>query len=131
MLINSTNATQINPKDIYLHDDLFVGFHFIRDSCEAVILCSDDKHSYEITFHDVIGLEMSSCDFWGPGPNIDCFWFVSKSERMLIPKLQEEYEKYATPDDLPIDNETFIEAVLSLCSGDRIRIACKMIQIGK
>ena len=131
MLIDVTNAERINSKDVHLHDDLFLSFRFIRDSCEAVILCSDYKQNYEICFHDVIGVEMTSCDFWGPGPNVDCFYFVNENERVLVPKLQEEYEKYAEPYDLPFDNESYIETVLSLISGDRIRIACKTIQIGK
>jgi hypothetical protein len=131
VLIDTTNAERINSKDVHLHDDLFLSFRFIRDSCEAVILCSDYKHIYEISFHDVIGVEMTSCDFWGPGPNVDCFYYISEKERILIPKLQEEYEKYAEPDDLPFDNASYIETVLSLISGDRIRIACKTVQIGK
>ena len=131
MLIDTVNAANINTKNIYLHDDLFVAFRFNRDSCEAIMLCSDYKHNYEIEFHDVIGIEMTSCDFWGPGPNIDCFSVVNQNECVLVPKLQEEYEKYSAPDDLPFDSKRYIETVLSLCSGDRIRIASKTVRIGK
>ena len=131
MLIDTANAAQINAKDIYLHDDLFIAFRFNRDSCEVNILCSDYKHNYEIVFCEVIGLEMTSCDFWGPGPNIDCFYVVNENECVLIPKLQEEYEKYSTPEELPFDRKRYVETVLSLCSGDHIRIASKTVRIGK
>lgn len=130
MVFDKSNAQRINSKEVYLHDDLFIEFRFERASNKAILLCLNRENgSYVITFHDVIGIEMTSCDFWGPSPHIDTFVFVDSRKQVLISKLQEEYRKYSTPDDLSFDSKYYIETVLYLISGDHFRVACKTIQI--
>ena len=130
MIFSKTNAWKNNTRDVYLHDDVFIGFRFDRAAYKAVLLCSNQtKGDYEVSFCGVIGIEMTSCDFWGPSPHIDTFRNVETNEQVLIPKLKEEYVQYSTPNDLPFINDSYIETVLSLISGDHFRIACKTIQI--
>ena len=130
MIFDTTNADRIYSKETYLHDDMFHNLTFDRETCKLVVQCfSDEKGFYEIIFHDVIGFEMSSCDYWGPSPHISCFYAVDDNKCILIPKLQREQKKYFTPNDTPIDNKHYIEVELELISGDCLRVACKTVQI--
>lgn len=130
MIFNTSNAQQINSNDVYLHDDLFVGLNFERESFKAAFICFNHKSGeYTVTFSDVIGLELTACEFWGAGSNIFDFEYIDPTERVLIPKLHEEYKKYTKPGWPLIDNENYIETLLTLSSGDQYRVACKTVQI--
>ncbi len=131
MIFDKTNARLINTKEVYLHDDSFVEFRFDRISYKAILcLYSYKKHCYEITFHGVIGIEMTSCDFWGPSPHVLDFEFIETNNRILIPRLIAEEKKFPFPGSTPISNENYIETVLTFTSGDHFRIACESIEIG-
>ncbi|MBQ1371746.1 MAG: hypothetical protein IIY70_02325, partial [Oscillospiraceae bacterium] len=116
-------------KEVYLHDDLFRELKFERGAYKLIAQCfSYAKGSYEVIFRDVVGFEMTSCDFWGPSLRISCFYSVDVEQQTLIPKLQKENEKYVTPDNALIDNRHYIEVELELISGDCLRVACKTVQ---
>lgn len=130
MIIDKTNAQKINPTEIYLHDDVFIGVRFDRAACRAIAFCSGKKKgNYEVSFFNVLSIEMTSCDFWGPSPYIDCINIVKESEQIMIPKIQKNFERYSMPDDPTFDIENYIEIILSFVSGDYLRVVCKSIQI--
>lgn len=130
MVFDHTNARQISAREFSLHDDVLTEFRFDRAAYRATLLISSrEKGNYKAFFHDVIGFEMTSCDFWGPSPHILDFEYVEATARILIPKLRKENEKSSIPRRNPIDDEHYIETVLTFSSGDLLRIACKTIQI--
>lgn len=46
-----------------------------------------NKKRRSIVFLNVIGFEMTSCDFWGSSPHILDFEYVEPKDHTLIPKL--------------------------------------------
>lgn len=68
MEINSLNGQVINSRDVYIHDDIFERMIFHRD--KKILHLSLAKiwpveYKYSIDFFQVIGFEMTSCNFWG------------------------------------------------------------------
>lgn len=130
MIINESNGTIINTKNVYLHDDNLLLFGFERN--EKKIQLKLEKYSsripYVITFRDVIGFEMSSCDFWGASECVLDFEYVEPCVRTIIPKLERKWgsvpcclEKFKYND--------YIEILFTFGSGDELRIASKTIEI--
>ena len=129
MIINASNGQVINSRDVYLHDDILENMTFRRD--EKILHLSLAKtwpveYEYSIDFSQVIGFEMTACDFWGADLRILDFEYVSKGT--LISKLflqrKEDYSHCTLKE--PMD---YIETVLTFVSGDTLRIACEEVII--
>lgn len=68
MIIDVNNGKIINSKEVYLHDDFLddMRFNFLEKKLHlSVLYFKDRSYRYSVDFLDVIGFEMSSCDFWG------------------------------------------------------------------
>lgn len=129
MTIDSSNGQIINSRDVYIHDCIFGNMIFRRD--EKSLLLSLTKSwpvecKYSIIYFQVIGFEMTSCDFWGADSRVLDFEYVPNG--ILIPKLfsqrKEEYSNCSLK-----EQQDYIETVLTFISGDTLRIACEKIII--
>ncbi len=133
MIIDIKNVELINSKSIHLHDDCLIEFKFLREDKEIRLSClrinENCKKKYIITFDQVIGFEMSSCDFWGASPRILDFEYVESEETTLISRLFKEKndnDYQGTSLKSPSD---YIESLITFVSGDRLRIASEKINI--
>lgn len=133
MIINASNGKIINSKEVYIHDDILEELCFNRAEKKLHLLilkdCKFDDERFSIDFLNVIGFEMTSCDFWGISPHILDFEYVEKNDNTIIPKLfkikdTNDYE-YSTLKD----REIYFETVITFTSGDKLRIACEKIII--
>ena len=125
MEINSLNGQIINSRDVYIHDDIFESMIFHRDKKSLHLSLAKIwpvEYKYSIDFFQVIGFEMTSCDFWGADSRILDFEYVSNG--ILIPKLFSKKE-YSTC--LLKEQKNYIETVMTFISGDTLRVACEQI----
>lgn len=133
MIINNSNKDKANA-DLSVHDSIFENFIYEEES--SVLKISFQQYLFEameyipseISFHEVIGLEMTDCNFWGMRQGImDCICFLPKDECELIPKLKEKFERENSNERLCrlYNNDDFIEAEIDFVSGDKITIVCK------
>ena len=131
MIINKENYQILDTKEVNLHDDTLSSIFFDRNRKQLKVKCtkaSKQHQEYIIYFDNVIGFQISACDFLGASECILDFQSVSHENAILIPNLIEEWQK--TPDFIPEpDYDDFIEVLFTLTSGDRLRIACESIEI--
>jgi len=132
MKINELNGNVLNTKDVYIHDDVLVFLNFNRNEKMLKLHLSKYNSSaeYTIEFANVIGFTMTSCDFWGASECVLDFEYVDKSERVIIPKLEEEWLKNPNLTNGCL-YDGYIETLLTFSSGDKLRIACESIEIKK
>lgn len=132
MIINELNGEVINTRDVYIHDDILLELKFDRIKRNLTLNFQNyaNDFTYVIEFLNVIGFEMTSCDFWGASECALGFEYVPKDERVLVPKLQEEWTNLPNSLDIP-SYEDSIETLLTFGSGDRLRIACETINFLK
>ena len=107
MIINNRNIHEAN--DISLHDAYFESFVFDRayNRLETVVKPEwpfaiqtdfNDNVSIEytklrrirITCTDVIGTEISNCEYWGASPHIFSMSIISGGESLLVQRLFED-----------------------------------------
>ena len=128
MIITVDNANTINTPSVCLHDSVFEDFHFNRDKKELYLklLKEDFKSPFTIIFYNVVGFEMTSCDFWGASPHVLDFEYVTPQHSVIIPKAMEECRKY----NLPLfQDKSFFETIITFTSGDTLSVACERILI--
>jgi len=131
MIIDKINKDIINTKDVYIHDDIFLDLRFVRDKHRLCLLFAteDETSTYEINFIDVLGFEMTSCDFWGWSPHVYSFVSIKSEEYTIIPRLMEnKFFDYAF-ESFAIDE--YIETKIIFTSGDELIVACKAIEYNK
>lgn len=134
MIIDASNGNIINSKEVYIHDDILKEFTFNRAEKKLHLsIVKEEKFNsvrFSIDFLNVIGFEMTSCDFWGRSPHILDFEYVEKDNTTIIPKLF----KMKNNNDYPFCTldiqEEYIETIITFISGDQLIIACKSIIIG-
>ena len=132
MTINESNGYILNTGDIYIHDDMLLSLQFNKNEKTILLYLkkfADEKSEYTIKFNNVIGFDMTSCDFWGASERIDWFSYLDKQERVLIPRLQKQWQDVPHVTSIP-SYDDYIEIDLSFISGDKLRIACTTIEIG-
>ncbi len=132
MIIDASNGKIINSKKVYIHDDILEELCFFRTEKRLHLSILDEKsdcNSFSIDFLQVIGFEMTSCDFWGSSPYILDFEYVEKSNTTVIPQLFEIKKNDDDPCCPLNDREKYIETIITFKSGDRLRIACESIMI--
>ena len=130
MVINESNGKIINSKEVCMHDDILTLIEFNR--FDKKMLLNFNKYNgcdnYKICFFNVIGFEMSSCDFWGESECLLDFEYIKRSERVIIPRLLKKWDT-VTLLSSPIKYENFIEVLFTFSSGDQLQIACEEIEI--
>ena len=134
MIIDTSNGNIINSKEVYINDDILEEFTFNRAEKKLHLsIVKEEKFNsvrFSIDFLNVIGFEMTSCDFWGRSPHILDFEYVEKDNTTIIPKLFEMKNNNDYPFCALDIQEKYIETIITFISGDRLIIACKSIIIG-
>ena len=136
MRIDKTNSDVIRSRDVSLHDDMLMEFHFHRIARELVLpLQKYGGEIYTIRFTHVLGFEMTSCNFWGPSRRIFDFELLEGEEQKLLPRLWKMREEKkpvgtTTPEDGLGEKENYIETVITFVSGDQLQVVCEAIDIG-
>ena len=128
MIINELNGEVINTKVVYVHDDELVCMKFesANKNLQLDFYKKGDKNQkYRIVFLNVIGFEMTNCDYWGASECVLDFEYISKGERALIPKLESQWRDNFN-NSISYDN--YIESMITFTSGDKWTIACKSIE---
>lgn len=131
MIIDISCGEIINSKEVYIHDSILDKFCFNRSEkkLHLTILKDIDNKAYSIDFLNVIGFEMTSCDFWGASPYIFDFEYVEYNEQIIIPKLFNKNNNNDGSFCTLSDREKYIETVITFTSGDQLRVACESIII--
>ncbi len=134
MIIDAANGKIINLKEMSLHDDIFEEMSFFRDDRRLYLSgkkseweAGSDDMIFSMNFMNVIGFEMTSCDFWGMSPHIFSFYYVEANENIIIPKLFKEKNDNNYEYSSLIEPEKYFESEISFISGDRLRVACESI----
>lgn len=129
MIINKNNGNILNTKDIYVHDDIFISLEFKNDNKMMLLKLKkySNKRNYDIVLKDIIGFEMSACDFWGKSECVFDFEYVEPQEHLLIPKLKKRWENEAKLSYDIFNN--CIEVIITFTSGNELRVACASIEI--
>lgn len=130
MIINGSCGQIINTKEVYIHDDILLSLEFERIQKRLTLTLKKyaAENCYTITFADVIGFHMSSCDFWGASECVLDFEYVNPDERVIVAELQ---EKWLSVPNAPknVSYDQHIETLLTFSSGDQLRVACETIEI--
>ncbi len=132
MRIDASNGKIIDSKEVYIHDDILNELCFYRQEKRLKLIIrkfEDQNDMFTIEFINVIGFEMTSCDFWGPSRRILDFEYIEKDDNTIIPKLFEIKDNNDYSSCTLNDREKYIESVITFISGDQLRIACEEIVI--
>lgn len=133
LIINVDNGTLLNSKEVYIHDDILEELKFTRSEktiCLSILKVNkNSRKRYSIEFINVIGFEMTSCDFWGSSPHILDFEYLDNNEHTIIPNLFEKKYEYRDLSCNLNDKNKYIETMITFVSGDQLRIACESIII--
>ena len=132
MRIDASNGKIIDSKEVYIHDDILNELCFYRQEKRLKLIIvkpEDENDMFTIEFINVIGFEMTSCDFWGPSRRILDFEYIEKDDNTIIPKLFEIKDNNDYSSCTLSDQEKYIESVITFISGDQLRIACEEIVI--
>ena len=129
MIINSKNGSILNTKDFCIHDDIFYSLEFKYDY--KIIVLKMKKYmaekNYDIVFSNVLGFEMSNCDFWGKSECVFDLQYIEQEKYQLIPKIKSKWEKESvSSDDIFIN---CFEILITFTSGNELRIVCDSIEV--
>ena len=129
MVIDALNGEIVNSKEIYIHDDILeeLSFNRFEKKLHLSILEFKTREKYSIDFLQVIGFEMTSCDFWGFSSRILDFEYTERDNNSIITKLVEIKNIYGYTSCNLKDKETYFETVITFVSGDQLKIACEII----
>ncbi|MBO4309181.1 MAG: hypothetical protein J5885_05055 [Clostridia bacterium] len=130
------NVNRFSPdelKNICLHDKIIGTIQFDRLMKKMIIpIMPENEHDtdntiHEMIFSNVLGYEITTCDFWCPSPHIFSFSFLSKEEERLIPKYYKKWcaqnDSFHTPENFP--GAKSFEVLFEFTSGDTLSIACE------
>ena len=134
MLIYESNGEIINSRDIYIHDDVFKQMVFEHSNKELKVVIRKPENmqvEQKISFVNVVGFEMTSCDFWGKSSHILDFEYVPQDKRTLLPKLHSLNKNCSSNKSLCIltNGVDYIETIITFVSGDKLTVACEFIEI--
>lgn len=132
MVINSLNGNVINSNQVCIHDDILeeLSFNRLEKKIHLSLLTEDRSERFSIDFLNVIGFEMTSCDFWGFSPYILDFEYIEEyNDNTIIQKLFNKKDNNHYPFCSLNDREKYIETIITFTSGDQLIIACESIII--
>ena len=85
MIIDKFSFQNSYSKNVSLHDDIFNSLIFDNNSGSITISATEaiTERDYSINFLEVIGFEMSNCDFWGVSPHIFDFECLDEDDYIV------------------------------------------------
>ena len=131
MLIKKHSVCPIKIDIPYLHDDILLAMHFDKEKKTITLDCVkyQNNTSYNIICKNVIGFEMSCCDFWGPSECILDFEIISDECLSIIPNLERKWENDSLNTDTKKKYDDFFEILFTFTSGDTLRVACESVEL--
>ena len=136
MRIDYKNKNLINSGATHLHDAEFLGFSYDYENnfIQIEMIEYDSNKEFKLTFHNVFGFKMSSCDFWGKSLRVDC-WYMDDENGLILELNQLKEEKRGKGADgvmLPavsrMDEVEFpLQIKISIISGDLLTIVCEYV----
>lgn len=130
MRMDAFNGSIINTNKKYIHDYIFKGlkFDYLKKNVYAFLLKPNSEEDIiTISFCNVLGLDMISCDFWGKSPHVFDWEFVEGEESLLTSRLFEEKNTHNYLNTKLDYMTNHIETIISLISGDLLTITCEYI----
>lgn len=130
MRIDESNGRILDSKDVYIHDDVFNELRFEYSKKKIYISITKkgiQGKEFIIEFVNVVGFELTSCDFWGISPYILDFEYVEHSDRTVLPKLFKKKNDISNSNCSLTAIGNYIESVITFKSGDQLIIACEYI----
>lgn len=133
MRIDKSNINNLYSDFANIHDAIFKGIemNYGDKSIKASMLSYYNSERIFVFFHNVIGFDMTLCDFWGRSPHVLGFKHVDESEYKIIPKIFQEIEINNYFAHSLQSKEKYIETGIELISGDCLNVACEYIEIIK
>lgn len=135
MKINNINEFITNEKEFSVHDGEFYGFNYDYIHNRITFWINDNgwtPEDYLLEFNNVIGFNMTACDFWGESLRLNAMYSIDKKEdleilnKLKIEKLNNSYDHGRFQNERESD---FFEIEIEFISGDRLRIACEYIEL--
>lgn len=135
MKIDNKNKQIINTGKVSMHDDIITNFTFNRMKRILELKIKDGWNNHKegkIEFINVIGFEMSSCNYWGQSSRVSGIYCNSIEEYKLIPRLfKTKYDNPSWKYNELLNEEDYIEVLVEFISGDTLTIACEYIDFKK
>ena len=137
MKINVKNKEIVNSVKCNIHDYTFKELHMIYDSKRVIMNVATEGKSatVPIIFENVIGIEMTSCDFLAASPYIFRWRTLGEKEEIILPKLFRKREMLKQSNNFDASRLTnkddYIEVEIFFNSGDFLNIACEYILFNK
>jgi len=131
MKFNHTNAEEINSPSVYVHDEIYDSLCFDRKEKTLKLLLiswngsKPKETNYSITFENIAGYEVSTCDFWGKSMFIYDMEYVPINERVLFPRLVKRWKDIYNETDVFANGVSYIEILVTFHSGDELRVVCE------
>ena len=133
MRIDKFNIETINTKQVYIHDDILDRLQFDKIGKKLHLEFSQSclhGRKYTIDFINVIGFEITSCDFWGMSHHVLDFEYVECSNQRVLPKIRNKWAEVSQYNFVP-SYQNYIETLITFSSGDQLFIACEYIFLEK
>ena len=130
MKITVENTEIINSREISTHDGEMgpITYNYEDKSCIFEVL--NPEWDIRQTFHvkGILYIEVQQCEFGGPGPNINAWYYDKKGKRTeeLFRRKVTEYNNYYSL--LDIKKGKYFEHVFEFISGNEIRFICEEIE---
>lgn len=115
-----------------VHDKQCYAVYFAYESKTLLLLLLGEREedaSLEIRFYDVLGYEMTSCDFWGPSPHVFGWSLVPDNERTLLPRFLSKAQEHDFDQTSLQRNQEYMEIEVQFTSGDTLTVLCGSIDI--
>ena len=115
-----------------LHDAVCLGWNFDYQHKQLIMqLDGEDsiEKPYQITFRNVLGHEITPCDFWGPSPHLLGWSALTGEQRRLYPRYVDEIEKNGYTFARLLPGEKYMEVEVLFTSGDALAVLCENIKI--
>lgn len=129
MRIDYSNNNVINTTAVNFHDYILNDLCYDYQSRVLTMRLShpSSTHHAELKFCNVLGVEITACDFWGVSPHVFDWISIDACNQTLIPRLRKEQEEKKYRFSNLKSSSDYLETVLITSSGNRFLIACEYI----
>ena len=126
------NESTFGTYSSLLHDTVCRNWYFDYGQKQLIVHleCEDSiEKPSQITFNNVLGHEMVSCDFWGASPHILSWNVLTNAQRYLYPRYVNEINKNGYVFARLLPDERYMEVEILFTSGDKLTVLCQDILV--
>ena len=130
MIITPENASILNSRDFYIHDDVLLRLAY--DRAVSILTAEMNKDGaerdpYSICFRNVAGMYLSDCGFWGRSPHVLDFIYVEDGGPLLA-RLREQRKEPPVGTCKRLGDGALMEVRMVFTSGDVLEVVCGSIE---